>query len=318
MEIPIKFISDDKGYFDRECPNENCLYTFKIYMRDWDDKIAGSDVHCPMCGHIAGNDSWWTQEQLEAIQEAQVNYAMSLIHDKLDEAFGTLARSTKNNEFVKITYKPGKRVSFSNNPIGQREEWETEIVCEQCNTKYSVIGSAFFCPCCGYNSAINVFEESLDSTEKMLDALPEMQQALTTSYGKDKAETICRGLKESTLGDIVSAFQKFAEAQYKKVSTKTVRVNDFQIVEKGSCLFLEATGNGYEQWLSSDEINRMNVLFQRRHIIEHNGGIVDERYLAQSNDTTYNIGQRIIVHVADAKELLDIIRKLSTGLKTII
>ena len=35
MEIPITIHSDEKGYFDRECPNENCLYTFKINMQDW-------------------------------------------------------------------------------------------------------------------------------------------------------------------------------------------------------------------------------------------------------------------------------------------
>lgn len=34
MEIPITFQSDEKGYFDRECPNENCLYSFKINMND--------------------------------------------------------------------------------------------------------------------------------------------------------------------------------------------------------------------------------------------------------------------------------------------
>lgn len=39
MEIPITIHSDEKGYFDRECPNENCLYTFKINMQDWKEKF---------------------------------------------------------------------------------------------------------------------------------------------------------------------------------------------------------------------------------------------------------------------------------------
>ena len=30
--IPIQLVSDEKGYFDRECPNEECRYTFKILM----------------------------------------------------------------------------------------------------------------------------------------------------------------------------------------------------------------------------------------------------------------------------------------------
>ena len=60
------------------------------------------------------------------------DYAMEMITGKLDKALGKLARSTRNNKFVKITYKPGKRISFVNNPIGQREEWEQDIQCPHC------------------------------------------------------------------------------------------------------------------------------------------------------------------------------------------
>ena len=30
VKIPITLYSDAKGYLDRECPNPNCQYTFKI------------------------------------------------------------------------------------------------------------------------------------------------------------------------------------------------------------------------------------------------------------------------------------------------
>ena len=317
MDIPIELISDEKGYFDRECPNENCLYTFKIKMQDWKDKVSDEEVHCPMCGHIDTSEKWWTQAQLDSASKIASDYVMDMISGELDKIFGRLARSTRGNKFVKITYKPGKRISFSNNPIGQSEEWETEIECEKCGTRYSVIGSAYFCPCCGNNSAISVFDESLDSIEKMLESLGEMKELLTNSYGRDKAETMSRSLLESSLGDVVSAFQKFAECVYKQKSSEKVRVNDFQIVEKGSNLFLDATGKGYDEWLTKQEIERMNLLFQRRHIIEHNAGIVDKKYLEKSLDTTYVIGQRIIVRKEDAQELLRIIKKLSMGLKSL-
>ena len=35
VEIPITLYSDAKGYLDRECPNPNCQYTFKMQeLRD--------------------------------------------------------------------------------------------------------------------------------------------------------------------------------------------------------------------------------------------------------------------------------------------
>lgn len=317
MEIPITFLSDEKGYFDRECPNENCLYTFKINMQDWKEKVSDDEVHCPMCGYIDTADKWWTQEQLESMQEIAASYAMSMITKELDKAFGKLARSTRNNKFLKITYKPSKKITFQNNPIGQSEEWETDITCEKCGTRYSVIGSAYFCPCCGHNSAVSAFNESTDSIEKMLKSLPEMKQLLTESYGRDKAETMCRGLLESSLGDIVSSFQKFASCHYDKLTGEISRVNDFQIVEKGSQLFKDATGKGYEEWLSDKELHDMNMFFQRRHLIEHNNGMVDQKYVDKSGDNSYVIGQRLVIKENDAYALLAIIKKLAKGLMTL-
>ena len=317
MEIPITIHSDEKGYFDRECPNENCLYTFKINMQDWKEKVSDDEVHCPMCGHIDTADKWWTQEQLESMQEIAASYAMSMITKELDKAFGKLARSTRNNKFLKITYKPSKKITFQNNPIGQSEEWETDITCEKCGTRYSVIGSAYFCPCCGHNSAVSAFNESTDSIEKMLKSLPEMKQLLTESYGRDKAETMCRGLLESSLGDIVSSFQKFASCHYDKLTGEISRVNDFQIVEKGSQLFKDATGKGYEEWLSDKELHDMIMFFQRRHLIEHNNGMVDQKYVDKSGDNSYVIGQRLVVKESDAYALLAIIKKLAIGLMTL-
>lgn len=317
MEIPITLHSDEKGYYDRECPNENCLFTFKINMDDWKEKVSDEEVHCPICGHVDTSDKWWTQQQLESMEEIAASWAMNYIQDELDKSFGKLARSTHNNKYMKITYKPGRRISFVNNPIGQSEEWETDITCEKCGTRYSVIGSAYFCPCCGYNSAVSAFSESLDSIEKMLKSMGEMKEIFASSYGRDKAETMCREMLESTIGDIVSAFQKVASCQYDNLTGKTSRVNDFQMVDKGSRLFEEATGKAYSEWLSDTELSNMNMLFQRRHLIEHNNGMVDQKYIEKSGDHSYAVGQRLVVKESDAHALLSIIRKLCNGLMSV-
>ncbi len=315
INIPVTFNSDEKGYFDRECPNENCLFTFKIHMDDWKEKVSDEEVHCPMCGHIDTSDKWWTQQQLDSMHKVAANCAKSYIQGELDKSFKQLERSTRGNKFMKITYKPGYRTTFINNPLGQSEEWEQDIQCPNCQTRYSVIGSAYFCPCCGFNVIEDVFDESLDNIGKMISSLTEMEDLLTQTHGKDKAVSMCRAMLEGSLGDVISAYQKFAEVKYKTFSPKTARVNDFQIVEKGNALFFEATGKGYNTWLTDDEIDTMNMMFQRRHVLEHNGGIVDSRYLEKSNDQTYTVGQRIVIHRKDAEKLIEIIKKLGHGIK---
>lgn len=312
--ISITIQSDEKGYFDRECPNEDCLYTFKVLMKDWKEKVSGNEVHCPMCGHIDTSDKWWTKEQLKCMQDIAAGWALNQIQERLDKSLKKLANSTRHNKYVRITYKPGKRVSFINNPIGQREEWETEICCKKCGMNYSVIGSAYFCPCCGHNSAVSSFNVSLNSIKKMLDSLQEMKSMFLEKYDLDTAETMCRNLIESSIGDMVSAFQKFASCKYEEVSGLPSRVNDFQIIDKGSQLFENATGKKYDDWLSTEELNYLKVMFQKRHLLEHNNGMVDQKYIDNSNDTSYSVGQRIVVKDKDAYALLDVLRKLGEGL----
>ncbi|MPN63192.1 hypothetical protein SDC9_210947 [bioreactor metagenome] len=83
-------------------------------------------------------------------------------------------------------------------------------------------------------------------------------------------------------------------------------------------LFKEAIGKGYEEWLSQKEMTDLNMLFQQRHIIEHNNGIIDERYIHNSGDTSYKAGQRVIVKNQDAIRLLNYIRKITDGLKSMV
>ncbi len=314
MTIPITMQSDEKGFIDRECPNEECLFRFKIKMTDWEEKVSDEEVHCPMCGCVAEATKWWTQDQLNAAEEIAASYTLNMIQNKLDKSLKQLENSTRKNKFLKITYKPGKRISFINNPIGQMPEWETEIVCPDCETAYSVIGTAYFCPCCGRNNVKTALLGSMSSIEKMVESLNDVEKLLTEKFGQDAARDMVNKMLEDSLGNVVSVFQKYVEQLYFQKTGVKARVNDFQIVDKGSMLFNQACGKGYEVWLSEFELKRMTLLFQRRHIFEHNAGIVDEKYIEKSGDTSYIEGQHMVLRKYEVLELLAIVRKLCAGL----
>ncbi|ANU20550.1 hypothetical protein BBI15_10140 [Planococcus plakortidis] len=312
MEIPIEVVSDEKGYFDRECPHEECEFVFKIYILDWKNKVSDEKVYCPRCGHTAPSDSWWTQGQLDSMRDIARQWAINEVQKTIHESFKKISRNS--NKYVNIKYKPGKRISFQNNPIGQLEEWELIITCEQCETKTSVIGTAYFCPCCGHNSVDRVFNESIGRIENQLNSLDEMQGILQEIYNKDTSTNMVQNIIETSLKEIISAFQKFAFESFKKNCKKTVRPNDFQIVYKGSNLFRDYYEVSYEEWLTNEEIDFLNLMFQRRHLLEHNNGMVDDMYLNKSNDTTYRVGQRLVSKKEYVIKLLKVIKKLSEGI----
>ena len=67
IEIPMIFKIDEKGYFDRECPNKDCKFNFKINMEDWEGKVSDEEVHCPKCGYVSDASQWFTEKQIENI-----------------------------------------------------------------------------------------------------------------------------------------------------------------------------------------------------------------------------------------------------------
>lgn len=316
MQIPIEIISDEKGYLDRECPHEECKFIFKVHIEDWKNKVLDERVYCARCGHKAPSDQWWTQQQLEDIEAVALQMVMNQVQESIQKSFRKTSKYS--SKYFKVKYKPGKKITFQNNPIGQREEWELEILCDQCSTRTSVIGTAYFCPCCGHNAIERVFSESMDRISKQLNSLDEMQDLLDKVYDRDTIANMIQNLVETSLKDIISAYQKFAMDSFSKGSTKKVRPNDFQIVEKGSSLFQKHYGAGYNDWLTSDEITFMNLMFQRRHILEHNNGIVDEKYIYNSKDTLYTVGQRIVCKKEQVLKLAEIIRRLSENISAIV
>lgn len=311
IKLDVEFISDNKGYWDRECPQ--CKQIFKVNLEDWKEKLQQSkEVHCPFCNCVAPSDSWWTQDQIDVIQNRAENFAQKLIRDRLDCELKKLTRLNRRNFPIKITYKSLAPVTFINNPIPQREAWEIEVECEHCDTRYSVIGNAYFCPCCGHNSIEKTFFHSLKSIENRLNSLSDIEQALVPTLGKNEARSARNHLLERMVGEVVSTFQSFLCKKCESLSGKTFRVNDFQIIEKGNSHLYSSLGQKYENWLTEKELTYMEIMFQRRHLLEHNGGIVDEKYLNKTSDSSYLIGQRIVVQQADVLNLLEIIRTVGS------
>lgn len=215
---------------------------------------------------------------------------------------------------VEVKYTPAKRPLFINTPVLQPKEWDLDVACPQCNNRYSVIGTAYFCPFCGKNNIEENFEKSLEVIHNKLN-FKELFKNDLEKMDKNMAEDFARSILEKTVGETVSAFQKLAELLIKKHTDKEVKVNDFQIILKGDSIFTECVGKSYKDWISADEYSFLDLMFQRRHLLEHNLGIVDEKYLERTKDTSYHLGERLILNVGEISSFIGIIRKLSHGLK---
>ena len=318
ISIPLSL--DEKGFIDRSCPK--CSYRFKVKASSWPESGTRglhrtrtiAYVFCPMCGHKAASDNWHTPEQIEAAKRIALEKATQQALSQVDKLFAQLSRTFSHNPFIKIEYRP----SFSHRHINTRTPFdralERNIVCSKCNASYAVVGSAFFCPVCGENTVVASFASAMSNISKALDALPAAKKVFEESDGVDFAKDQIRHLIERSVGDIISTFQSFALRLYEDLGGHGASPNDFQILDKGSALFERLTGKAYSEWVTADQLKFMSLMFQRRHLLEHNSGFVDQKYLDKTNDPGYKIGERIIVYVDEVRKLQAITLALGNGL----
>jgi hypothetical protein len=317
ISIPIE--PDERGYIDKECPAKECLYPFKVLAEDWGNLFRDEAVFCPMCGHTARATEWYTTEQNEQAQQQALDYLSARIGSAIDKGVEEFNRRQPRTGFVRFSMKStGTRRVPVLVPLQAAEVMEQALACEQCGARYAVVGAAFFCPCCGLNSVERMFQASLQKVRSRVERLDTVRDAVRVASGADEAEALCRSLLEDGLQHCVTAFQHYAERRYLRVPcVARPKMNAFQRLAEGDELLRNAVGRGYADWISGDDLRRLTLLFERRHLLAHREGIVDEQYLRKSGDQTYRPRQRIVVTAADVNTMATLIERLGEGIKAV-
>lgn len=317
MKISVPIEVDANGYTDRQCPSENCGFLFKVNEEDWINIFCDEEVWCPFCRHKAPADEWFTNEQIEHAKAEALTIVKGKIHNALQADARKFNRKQPKGGLISLSMKvTGGRERTYAIPVKAVEEMQLEIECEECNSRFAVIGSAYFCPACGHNSVSRTFSDSLQKIRVKKDNVDLIRTTLSDSVGKDEAEITCRSMMETCISDGVVAFQKYCEGLYSPYGN--IPFNAFQRISQGSELWENALNEGYSDWLSSREITDLNILYQKRHILSHKEGIVDDRYIQNSGDSSYVVGQRIVISKQDIELLLTCLEKLKQGIVTAI
>jgi len=298
ISIPIS--ADENGFTGRECPQSDCEGYFKIKVGTG---LKGESLpcHCPYCGHTAGHDHFWTKEQIE--------YAKSVAMRQITDA---LHKDLKKLEF---DHKPdgvfGIGVSLKLNPgrpmpihYYREKQLETEVVCSNCTLRYSVYGVFAFCPDCGQHNSLQILDKNLEVVGKLLE--------LATGAEKALAEKLI----ENALEDCVSAFDGFrrelcrVHSNRARNPAKAEKIN-FQSLESARTGFLDLFGIDLSAEIAPEEWRAAAIAFQKRHLVAHKLGVVDQDYVTKTGDTHAIVGRKIGIDADEVKELARIINTLA-------
>jgi hypothetical protein len=291
VSIPIR--PDKDGYVGRECPIEECLGYFKITPGTGVKSPAPS--FCPYCGYSGENNTFFTQEQIE--------YALSVVTRQVTDA---LRADLKSLEF---DHKPrgafGIGISLRVQPsvpmpirYYREKQLETEVICDNCTLRYAIYGVFGWCPDCGVHNSLQILTKNLDLAKKELTL----------------AESAERELADHLVGDalenVVSAFDGFG----REICVKKAADIHFQNLAGARRRVQEAFGVDFADGLDADEWARACRIFQKRHLLAHKMGVVDEDYVKKVNDPQAIVGRKISVGSDEVTWAIGIVEALGRRL----
>jgi hypothetical protein len=100
MDINVEMPLDEDGYIDRSCPV--CERFFRWHHGPVGELPEGApeidSYYCPYCGENSPPDQWWTDEQVEDIQQ---NAAAQIMPEIADQ-FRDLSRNVSKSGFLKV------------------------------------------------------------------------------------------------------------------------------------------------------------------------------------------------------------------------
>ena len=298
ISIPIP--ADENGFTGRECPQPDCEGYFKFEFGTG-LKGEGLPCHCPYCGHAAGHDQFWTKAQFEYAESVAMRKITNALHKDLKKLEFDHKPKGAFGIGISMKVKPGRPTPIH---YYREEQLETEVVCDNCTLRYSVYGVFAFCPDCGQHNSPQILDKNLEVVAKMLD--------LATGAEKSLAEKLI----ENALEDCVSAFDGFGRelcrvhANRARDPARAEKMR-FQNLEGARTAYLDLFGIDLSADLGPEEWRAAVTAFQKRHLVAHKLGVVDQDYITKTGDARAVVGRKIVIGADEVKELSSIINRLA-------
>ena len=298
-QFSISIPPDEDGLIGRQCPAPECESYFKIQLVTG---LKGETLpcHCPYCGHTAGQDKFFTK--------AQLGYAKSIVLNRVTGALLKDLKSLKFSHRPRGTFGIGINMKVTGQPTPIRhyreKQLETDVVCEQCTLRYMIYGVFGFCPDCGEHNSLQILAKNLELVLKILDMA-------SSANGELRKRVV-----ENALEDCVSAFDGFGREicrVHANKSSEPARAEkvSFQNLDGAKQNFSALFDLNLSSGLTDEEWKAAVKDFQKRHLLSHTMGVIDEEYVRKSGDVQAVTGRKINVGADEVRELVRILGKLA-------
>lgn len=283
--MSIHLYPDEQGMIARACTDGQCSPGY-FKVKPGTGITQGQKVaYCPYCRIEAEPDAFSTKAQRDYAIALAENEAIKGVDSMMREALGLGQSNTKTLDAglisIKMSYEPAKSMPVSS-PI--EEELRRNLICPQCGLEHAVFGLATWCPDCGKDIFTFHIRAEIDVIKTMLSDIDRRRSLLGARVaGRDV---------ENALEDLVSVFEAvlkktthrhmlvkgLSRDQVAEAFGKKVR-NRYQNIETAASTFEECVGINLFELVGDKDVSFLRTMFETRHPITHNLGVVDRKYL---------------------------------------
>ncbi len=180
----------------------------------------------------------------------------------------------------------------------REKKLETSVVCDNCTLRYAIYGVFGWCPDCGVHNSRQILAKNLELAEKEL--------VLSDSVEGELAEHLIG----DALENVVSAFDGFGRA----ISSQQGHETRFQSLAGARRNVQDVFDFDFADAATPQEWDFICRMFQKRHLLSHKMGVIDDEYVQKANDLTATAGRKIVVSRNEVKDSLTLVRKMGDRL----
>ena len=251
------------GFIGRECNSSSCGRYFKVHENSLRDHM-----YCPYCGIRFPKDSLFTRDQLAHAENQAVELAKEHAYAEIDKMFAGLARKFRTGP-VRFEHKPVRYRAKQILPRYSEKDVDSELQCPECGVVFQVFGIFGFCPGCRAENQL-VYDANISILRQELANAQDQHRALRHLYT-----------------DLVSTFEGFCVRH----AGESFQGTNFQDLFEARRAFKEHKGVDILEGVSTEELLVLRRVFQKRHALIHNNGLISDRYVRKVPEDSALLGQ---------------------------
>lgn len=303
----IQVPTDSDGKTARECPSDNCSPGYFKVKSGTGITENHQTAYCPYCRHSSEPNNFTTKEQLRYAKDFAIREVNSEVNRMIQNALDIGPSGKKKigtGPFsIEMSFKPST-LPHVRRPLD--EELKRDVICPHCGLDHSVYGLASWCPDCGQDILLTHIESEYNVIRIMVQDIKRRKELLGPRIA---AKDI-----ENCLEDVVSIFEAVIKIFTQRFLTnsglsnpeiyeffRTKIGNKFQSISRTEQFFTSEFQINIYDPTDSSKIKWLSDLFEKRHPITHNLGIIDRKYLEKVR-TADREGREIRVNIDDIEK----------------